>query len=80
MTLDMSNKILNKFNDWYEKAVKEELNNPNAMALATSTVEGAPSVRIVLMKFFDKKGIVFFYPFLFWIQGGSPGPGLNRGK
>ena len=50
MTLDMSNKILNKFNDWYEKAVKEELNNPNAMALATSTVEGAPSVRIVLMK------------------------------
>jgi pyridoxamine 5'-phosphate oxidase len=60
MTLNINNKILNKFNDWYQEAIKKESNNPNAMALATASVDGAPSVRIVLMKFFDKKGIVFF--------------------
>lgn len=37
-----------------------ELNDPNAMTLATSTPEGRPSARIVLLKSADRDGFVFY--------------------
>jgi len=40
--------------------VKAELNEPNAMTLATATCEGKPSARMVLLKGFDERGFVFF--------------------
>lgn len=38
------------FEEWFAEAKKSEPNDPNAMALATATPEGAPSVRMVLLK------------------------------
>lgn len=38
------------FEDWFAEARVSEPNDPNAMALATATPDGAPSVRMVLLK------------------------------
>ena len=48
------------FEEWFDKAQKSELNDPNALALATSDKEGIPSVRMVLLKGFSEKGFVFY--------------------
>ena len=48
------------FEEWFEEAKKSELNDPNALALATSNKEGVPSVRMVLLKGFSEKGFVFY--------------------
>ena len=48
------------FEEWFDKAKKSELNDPNALALATSDKEGIPSVRMVLLKGFSEKGFVFY--------------------
>ena len=48
------------FQRWFDLASKDELNDPNAMALATSTAEGRPSVRMVLMKLVDERGFTFY--------------------
>jgi pyridoxamine 5'-phosphate oxidase len=49
-----------QFQQWFEQAVKAELPEPNAMALATATPDGRPSVRMVLLKGFDERGFVFY--------------------
>ena len=38
------------FGKWFEEAKKSEPNDPNALALSTSTKDGIPSVRMVLLK------------------------------
>jgi len=48
------------FKEWYGLAEKEEPSDANAMSLATVGADGMPSVRIVLMKDCDAKGLVFF--------------------
>jgi len=48
------------FEEWFDEAKKSELNDPNALALATSNKEGIPSVRMVLLKGFSEKGFVFY--------------------
>jgi pyridoxamine 5'-phosphate oxidase len=48
------------FADWFAAATAAEPNDPNAMALATATSDGRPSVRIVLMKAWDNRGFVFY--------------------
>ena len=45
---------------WLEEAAKSEPNDPNAAALATATAEGVPSVRMVLVKSIDERGLIFF--------------------
>ena len=45
---------------WYDEAVAAGLPEPNAMALATATPDGVPSVRIVLLKGIDQRGLRFF--------------------
>lgn len=45
---------------WIAEAVAAGVHEPNAMALATATPAGEPSVRIVLLKGFDAAGAVFF--------------------
>jgi pyridoxamine 5'-phosphate oxidase len=45
---------------WYDEAVAAGLQEPNAMALATASPGGMPSVRIVLLKGIDDRGIQFF--------------------
>ena len=48
------------FEKWYVEAKKKEINDPNALALGTASKEGVPSVRMVLLKGFDKNGFVFY--------------------
>jgi pyridoxamine 5'-phosphate oxidase len=45
---------------WYEEAVSAGVPEPDAMGLATATPDGVPSVRIVLLKGIDDRGIRFF--------------------
>ena len=49
-----------QFNLWFKQAQDAELPEPNAMSLATATADGAPSLRTVLLKYFDDNGFVFF--------------------
>ena len=48
------------FTRWFEQASWAEIEEPAAMALATATPSGEPSVRIVLLRKFDTRGFVFF--------------------
>ena len=48
------------FNVWMNEAKKTELNDPNALALATSDENNFPSVRMVLLKDFNKDGFIFY--------------------
>ena len=48
------------FERWFDEAKKNEINDPNALALGTASKDGIPSVRMVLLKGFDKKGFVFY--------------------
>ena len=49
-----------QFSKWWEEAINAHIDEVNAMTLATSTVNGIPSARIVLLKGFDQNGFVFF--------------------
>ncbi|WP_298808306.1 pyridoxamine 5'-phosphate oxidase [uncultured Sphingomonas sp.] len=48
------------FDAWYAEARTSELNDPNAMALATADAAGRPSVRMVLLKGHGPDGFVFY--------------------
>lgn len=51
---------LEQFRRWFEDAGSVGIRAPQAMALATATPTGSPSVRMVLLKGFDAAGFVFF--------------------
>lgn len=51
---------LSLFDRWLADALAAGFDEPNAMALATATPDGRPSVRIVLLKGLDARGLVFF--------------------
>ena len=48
------------FDEWFAEAKAREINDPNAMALATVDAEGLPNVRMVLLKGIDGSGFVFY--------------------
>lgn len=48
------------FNEWLSEARESELNDPDAMAIATVDGDGLPNVRMVLMRRFDERGFCFF--------------------
>ena len=48
------------FEKWFAEAKNKEINDPNALALGTASKKGIPSVRMVLLKGFDKNGFVFY--------------------
>jgi pyridoxamine 5'-phosphate oxidase len=49
-----------QFQRWFDEACERIDLEPNAMTLATVDEDGAPAVRTVLLKFFDRDGFVFF--------------------
>jgi pyridoxamine 5'-phosphate oxidase len=49
-----------QFTAWLHQAQAADLRMPEAAALATASADGAPSVRMVLVKRFDDRGFVFF--------------------
>ena len=57
--VDLASDPLEQFRSWFAEA-GAALEVPEAMALATAAPEGAPSVRMVLLKGFDERGLVFY--------------------
>ena len=48
------------FQSWYDDAVKTEVNDPDAMAIASVDKDGMPSVRMVLLRRWSPAGFLFF--------------------
>jgi len=57
---DVSRDPIAEFARWFAEAQAAEVEEPNAMVLATATPDGTPSARVVLLKGFDERGFVFF--------------------
>ena len=59
---DLENPI-ELFNDWFNEAKKSEINDPNALSLATANKQGIPSARMVLLKEYNQNGFIFYTNF-----------------
>ncbi len=62
-SLDLSHVAENpikQFEVWFQETQKNNVSEPNVMTLATSTLDGKPSARIVLLKGIDEGGFLFF--------------------
>ena len=57
---DLDPNPVKQFDRWFQTALNAKLPEPNAMTLATSTPEGVPSARIVLLKAYAEDGFIFF--------------------
>jgi pyridoxamine 5'-phosphate oxidase len=51
---------IQQFRTWFDEAVRSEIFDANAMAVATVSAAGVPAVRTVLLKDIDPRGLVFF--------------------
>jgi len=49
-----------QFANWFMAAKDSEMQDPNAFCLSTADLQGQPSLRTVLLKYFDEEGFVFF--------------------
>ncbi len=63
MQTDVQNPPFSLFAAWFADAQKSEVNDANAMSLASIDPDGQPSVRIVLLKAWDARGFVFYTNF-----------------
>ena len=57
---DAAADAISQFTKWWNEAVNSEIDEVNAMTLATASPAGKPSARIVLLKDYDENGFVFF--------------------
>ncbi len=57
---DVSDSPISQFDKWWGEAVKSNIEEVNAMTLATADAAGIPEARIVLLKGYDENGFVFF--------------------
>jgi pyridoxamine 5'-phosphate oxidase len=57
---DVAANAIAQFTRWWDEAVKSEIDEVNAMTLATVSDKGIPAARIVLLKDYDENGFVFF--------------------
>jgi pyridoxamine 5'-phosphate oxidase len=57
---EVSENAMLQFERWWQDAVKSELDEANAMTLATASTDGLPAARIVLLKGFETNGFRFF--------------------
>ncbi len=57
---DVAVNPIEQFGIWWKEAMDSDILEVNAMTLATASVDGIPSARIVLLKGFSQKGFVFF--------------------
>jgi pyridoxamine 5'-phosphate oxidase len=55
-----ANEPLRQFDTWLQHALRAGLPEPNAMTLATVGADGRPSTRVVLIKGYDERGIVWY--------------------
>jgi pyridoxamine 5'-phosphate oxidase len=61
---DVHSSPIAQFDRWWNEAVNAEIEEVNAMTLASVAADGRPSARIVLLKGFDESGFVFFTNYL----------------
>ena len=57
---DVAKEPLQQFGKWWTEVLSSEIDEANAMTLATASADGFPSARIVLLKDFSAKGFTFF--------------------
>ena len=57
---DLDPDPVKQFEKWFKEAGETEIEFPNAMSLATASIQGVPTIRTVLLKMFDANGFVFF--------------------
>jgi len=57
---DVADDPVAQFGAWFEQALKAQVNEPNAMSVATVDAQGKPSSRIVLIKQFDARGFTWY--------------------
>jgi pyridoxamine 5'-phosphate oxidase len=57
---DIEKHPIDQFDKWWHEAINSQIDEVNAMTLATASGDGMPSARIMLLKGFDKNGFVFF--------------------
>lgn len=57
---DLDVSPLKQFDKWFHQALESGIPEPNAMSVATATPQGMPSLRTVLLKYYDDRGFVFF--------------------
>lgn len=57
---DLNDNPIKQFELWFNQAIEAKILEPNAMSLATVGKDLMPSIRTVLLKFYDEKGFVFF--------------------
>lgn len=57
---DVDANALRQFDKWWQEAIHSEIEEVNAMTLATASADGVPAARIVLLKGYDERGFVFF--------------------
>jgi pyridoxamine 5'-phosphate oxidase len=57
---DVASNPIDQFTRWWNEAVSSQIDEVNAMTLATANAAGTPSARIVLLKGYDANGFVFF--------------------
>jgi len=51
---------INLFKEWFNEAIKSEINDPSAVALSTVDENGYPTTRMVLLKEYNDEGFVFY--------------------
>jgi len=57
---DVATEPFEQFNTWWDEAIRSEIEEVNAMTLATASASGIPDARIVLLKSVSEDGFVFF--------------------
>jgi pyridoxamine 5'-phosphate oxidase len=57
---DLARDPFRQFDQWFQEAEAAKIVEPNAMSLATTSRDGRPSVRTVLLKAVDGRGFVFY--------------------
>src|SRR5437868_2723713 len=57
---DVASDPIQQFEKWWNEALTAEIDEANAMTLATASSDGFPSARIVLLKGFNESGFMFF--------------------
>lgn len=57
---DLHIDAIGQFAQWWQEALSSQIEEVNAMTLATATADGKPSARVVLLKGYDENGFVFF--------------------
>lgn len=60
---------IEQFKVWFNETINLKIEEPNAMTLATASIDGYPNARFVLLKEFDTRGFVFYTNY-----------GSNKGK